>query len=148
MRLWASAMVPLMAHWGVPDMRHAIGYALNWPERAPFGPVARLGPLRHGAIDIRGRPDPDRFPALRLARQVMDLRGHAGAVFNAAKEWRWMNSSLGDCGFLQMAELVDRTIDALLTDSRLTAPVCALETVQQMDHLARVTARDLAARLA
>ena len=31
-------------------------------------------------------PDPDRFPALRLAQQVMDLRGHAGAVFNAAKE--------------------------------------------------------------
>ena len=78
----------------------------------------------------------------------MDLRGHAGAVFNAAKEVALDEFIAGRLRFLQMAELVDRTIDALLTDSRLTAPVCALETVQQMDHLARVTARDLAARLA
>jgi len=136
----------LMAHLGPPDMRHAIGYALNWPERAEL-PVARLDLAAMGQLTFEA-PDPDRFPALRLAQQVMALRGHAGAVFNAAKEVALDEFIAGRLRFLQMADLVDRTIDTLLTDSRLTAPVCALETVQQMDQLARKTARALAVRLA
>jgi 1-deoxy-D-xylulose-5-phosphate reductoisomerase len=68
-------------------------------------------------------------------------------VFNAAKEVALDEFIAGRLRFLQMAALVDRTIDTLLTDSRLTAPVCTLETVQQMDHLARETARRIAADL-
>ncbi|TVS02883.1 MAG: 1-deoxy-D-xylulose-5-phosphate reductoisomerase [Rhodobacteraceae bacterium] len=135
----------LMAHLGPPDMRHAIGYALNWPERAEL-PVARLDLAQLAQLSFEA-PDPFRFPALRLAREVMETRGHAGAAFNAAKEVALDEFIAGRIRFLDMARLVERTIDALSTDSCLTDPVEALETVVAMDQMARDHARRLAAAL-
>ncbi len=132
----------LMAHLGPPDMRHAIGYALNWPRRDDL-PVARLDLARIGSLSFEA-PDPDRFPALRLAREVMELRGHAGTAFNAAKEVALDAFIAGQIGFLDMAALVERTIDSLLSDSGLTDPVTALETIAAMDQMARERARALA----
>jgi 1-deoxy-D-xylulose-5-phosphate reductoisomerase len=42
-----------------------------------------------------------------------------------------------------MAELVERTVDSLLSDSWLKEPVTALETVEAMDHMARIRAQAL-----
>ncbi|MCH8467722.1 MAG: 1-deoxy-D-xylulose-5-phosphate reductoisomerase [Roseinatronobacter sp.] len=135
----------LMAHMGPPDMRHAIGYALNWPERAEL-PVARLDLAQIATLSFEA-PDPDRFPALRLAREVMDIRGHAGAAFNAAKEIALDAFIAGQIGFLGMAELVERTVDSLLSDGGLQDPVTALETVEAMNHMARKRAQALVARM-
>lgn len=131
----------LMAHLGPPDMRHAIGYALNWPVRADL-PVARLDLARIASLTFEA-PDARRFPALRLARDVMEMRGHAGAAFNAAKEVALDAFIAGEIGFLQMAELVERTLDSLLSDHGLAEPVIALETVATMDQMARDCARTI-----
>ncbi|MFN7001828.1 MAG: 1-deoxy-D-xylulose-5-phosphate reductoisomerase [Roseinatronobacter sp.] len=136
----------LMAHMGAPDMRHAIGYALNWPARAEL-PVARLDLAQLGQLTFEA-PDPDRFPALRLAREVMDMRGHAGAAFNAAKEVALDQFIAGRIGFLDMAVLVERTIDSLLSDSGLTLPIESLETVMAMNQMARKVAAGHAAAMA
>lgn len=136
----------LMAHMGAPDMRHAIGYALNWPDRAEL-PVARLDLAQLGQLTFEA-PDPDRFPALRLAREVMEMRGHAGAAFNAAKEVALDQFIAGRIGFLDMAALVERTIDSLLSDSGLTSPVESLESVMAMDQMAREVAGHHAAAMA
>ena len=128
----------LMAHMGAPDMRHAIGYALNWPARAHL-PVARLDLAQLGQLSFEA-PDPDRFPALRLAREVMALRGHAGAAFNAAKEVALDQFIAGRIGFLGMAALVERTIDSLLSNSGLTEPVTSLDSVMAMNQMAREVA--------
>ena len=48
----------LMAHVGPPDMRHAIGYALNWPQRQAL-PVAALDLAAIGTLEFRP-PDPER----------------------------------------------------------------------------------------
>lgn len=135
----------MMAHMGMPDMRHAIGYALNWPDRAAL-PVPRLDFATLRQLDFE-TPDAERFPALRIAREVMDMRGHAGAAFNAAKEVALDEFIAGRIGFLDMARLVDQTLERLMSDSGLTAPVQALETVQAMDQMARTTARELVSRL-
>lgn len=135
----------MMAHMGMPDMRHAIGYALNWPDRAAL-PVPRLDFATLRQLDFE-TPDPERFPALRIAREVMDMRGHSGAAFNAAKEVALDEFIAGRIGFLDMARLVDQTLERLMSDSGLTAPVQALETVQAMDQMARTTARELVSRL-
>ncbi len=135
----------LMAHLGAPDMRHAIGYALNWPARAEL-PVARLDLAQIGSLSFEA-PDPERFPALRLAREVMDLRGHAGAAFNAAKEVALDAFIAGQIGFQGMAALVERTVDSLLSDAGLTDPVVALETVTTMDQMARSRAREIVLRM-
>jgi 1-deoxy-D-xylulose-5-phosphate reductoisomerase len=131
----------LMAHLGAPDMRHAIGYALNWPVRAPL-PVERLDLAVLGQLTFEA-PDTVRFPALRLAREVMALGGHAGAAFNAAKEIALDHFIAGSLGFLQMAELVERTLEALSPNSGLTDVIESLDSVTAMDHLARKTAHDI-----
>jgi hypothetical protein len=81
-----------MAHVGPPDMRHAIGYALHWPERRPAGRAARSGADR--ALTFRA-PGRGALAGAALAREVMERGGLAGAVFNAAKERRSMPSSPG-----------------------------------------------------
>ncbi|AGT08978.1 1-deoxy-D-xylulose-5-phosphate reductoisomerase [Paracoccus aminophilus] len=97
-----------VAHLGMPDMRHAIGYALNWPERRDL-PVARLDLAELGGLSFRA-PDEIRWPALRLAREVMAAGGAAGAVFNAAKEQALDDFLAGHIGFTGMAEVVEETL--------------------------------------
>jgi 1-deoxy-D-xylulose-5-phosphate reductoisomerase len=128
----------IMAHLGAPDMRHAIGYALHWPDRAPL-PVERLDLARLGQLTFRA-PDPARYPALALAHRVMERGGLAGAAFNAAKE-RALDAFIARrIGFTDMAEVVARTLDRL--DAQM-GPIDArfdLDNILQMDHLARCEA--------
>lgn len=130
----------LMAHLGPPDMRHAIGYALNWPARGAL-PVARLDLAALGSLTFEA-PDPARFPALRLAREVMETGGLAGAAFNAAKEVALDHFIAGTIGFAAMAGVVEQTLDRLSSDPGLTIAPSSLDTVLAMDHLARVRAAD------
>lgn len=132
----------LMAHLGAPDMRHAIGYALHWPERRAL-PVERIDLARLATLEFRA-PDETRFPALRLAREVMATGGGAGAVFNAAKEIALDHFIAGGLRFTDMAPLVEATLDAMSREIRLTDAMDSLETVLQTDHLARTRASELA----
>jgi 1-deoxy-D-xylulose-5-phosphate reductoisomerase len=132
----------VMAHMGAPDMRHSIGYALNWPTRATL-PVARLDLAQIATLTFRA-PDLDRYPALRLAREVMARRGLAGAAFNAAKEIALDHFLAGGIGFMQMAEVVERTLDRLDGDLGRSNLPQSLEEVQAMDHLARIRAGEVA----
>jgi 1-deoxy-D-xylulose-5-phosphate reductoisomerase len=135
----------VMAHLGTPDMRHPIGYALNWPQRQPL-PVAKLDLAALGKLTFRA-PDETRYPALRLARDVMEVRGLAGAAFNAAKEIALDQFIAGHIGFMQMAGLVEATLDRLSAETRLGNAAQSLEDVLAMDHLARVRARELAQQI-
>ena len=74
----------MLAHLGPVDMRHPIGFALNWPERRQL-PLDVIDLAEIGSLDFE-RPDLDRFPALGLADEVMSMAGLSGAVFNGAKE--------------------------------------------------------------
>ena len=128
----------LMAHLGAPDMRHAIGFALNWPERAPL-PVNRLDLARIGQLRFE-TPDEERFPALRLAREVMASGGMAGAVFNAAKEIALDAFIAKQIGFLDMADIVEDTLVKMSADPGLNDAAFTLDNVTQSDHLARIHA--------
>ncbi|WP_179379944.1 1-deoxy-D-xylulose-5-phosphate reductoisomerase [Jannaschia marina] len=132
----------LMAHLGAPDMRHAIGYALNWPARAPL-PVARLDLAEVARLDFRA-PDLERFPALDLAQVVMDRGGLSGAVFNAAKEAALDLFIDRRIRFTDMAVLVKRVLDRLEGQGCLDADTLTLDMVLQTDALARRTAHALA----
>ena len=132
----------IMAHLGAPDMRHAIGYALNHPNRSPL-PVARLDFAALGQLSFRA-PDDNRYPALRLARDVMQTRGFAGAVFNAAKEIALDLFIAGKIRFLDMAGLVEDTLTLLSGELSLGNAVLTLEDVQAADHLARIRAHEAA----
>lgn len=134
----------LMAHIGPPDMRHAIGYALHWPERQHL-PVARLDLADIGQLTFRA-PDPNRYPALRLAREVMEIGGLAGAVFNAAKEQALDGFIDGKIGFLDMARVVEETLTNLSSDSHMSAGI-TLENVISADALSRRQAASIIEKL-
>ncbi|KQB17309.1 1-deoxy-D-xylulose-5-phosphate reductoisomerase [Rhodobacter capsulatus] len=131
----------LMAHLGAPDMRHAIGYALNWPDRIDL-PVARLDLAKIGALTFRA-PDDARFPALRLAREVMAMGGTAGAAFNAAKEAA-LDAFIGEeIGFLAMSRLVEAVLAEMTARHGLGKPLDSLDMVMDTDATARALARSL-----
>lgn len=133
----------VMAHLGPADMRHAIGYALHWPARGDV-PVERLDLARLARLSFEA-PDELRFPALRLAREVMALRGKAGAAFNAAKEIALDHFMAGEIGFLDMAAVVEATLERLSGEVALGIPAAGLDEVLAMDHLARTRAAECAA---
>ena len=131
----------LMAHVGPADMRHAIGYALHWPKRGHV-PVERLDLAKLGKLEFRA-PDEVRWPALRLAREVIETGGLTGATFNAAKEVALDAFIGGQIGFMHMAEVVEEVLNRTTNDNRLDNAVITLDMVRKTDHLARQTAKDI-----
>ena len=129
----------LMAHIGPSDMRHAIGFALHHPHRRSL-PVERLDLAKIGTFEFRA-PDDVRWPALRLAREVMERGGMSGAVFNAAKEIALDGFIEGRLQFPQMAEVVEEVLECLIPDTSLIDANMTLDNVAQVDHLARQTAK-------
>lgn len=125
----------MIGHLGAPDMRHAIGYALNWPERRDL-PVARLDLAAIGALHFAA-PDAARYPALGLARAVMATGGLAGAAFTAAKEAALDAFIAGRIGFIAMAGVVEEVLSRLSAAGGLGNRAETLDTVLQMDAEAR-----------
>ncbi len=134
----------LMAHVGAPDMRHAIGFALHYPHRKPL-PVERLDLVKLGQMTFR-EPCETRWPALRLAREVMDAGGLMGAVFNAAKE-RALDAFIAErISFPRMAGVVEDVLSDLSTYESHNPAEITLDKVAEADHLARVRADEIMAR--
>lgn len=128
----------MIGHLGAPDMRHAIGYALNWPDREAL-PVARLNLAAIGQLTFAA-PDPARYPALRLARSVMEIGGLAGAVFNAAKEIALDAFIAGQIGFLDMAGVVETVLERFSATTALGTRPRTLDMILGADREARAVA--------
>ncbi|OSP53640.1 1-deoxy-D-xylulose-5-phosphate reductoisomerase [Pseudoruegeria sp. SK021] len=124
----------LMAHVGPADMRHAIGYALNWPDRRAL-PVERLDLAKIGSLTFR-TPDERRYPALRLAREVMAAGGLSGALFNAAKERALDHFIAGTLKFTDMAVLVEQVLTQTAAESGFRGAL-TLDKVRVADQVAR-----------
>jgi 1-deoxy-D-xylulose-5-phosphate reductoisomerase len=126
----------VLAQLGSPDMRTPIANALGWPERIP-APSPRLDLARLAQLTFEA-PDPERFPALRLARAALDSGGGAPTVLNAANEVAVAAFLERRIGFLDIAATVERTLEAL-PDLR----VAHLDDVYAIDAEARAVARRL-----
>ncbi len=98
-----------LAQLGSPDMRIPIASALAWPERIATSckplDLATIGQLTFE------QPDSIRFPALRLARAAVNEGGAKPAILNAANEIAVAAFLSGDIGFLEIAALVDNTLN-------------------------------------
>ena len=99
----------VLAQMSCPDMRTPIAYSLAWPNRMQ-APTARLDLASLGALSFEA-PDEERFPALRLARQVLAAGGGSSTVLNAANEVAVQAFLDGRIGFLGIAALVEATLD-------------------------------------
>jgi 1-deoxy-D-xylulose-5-phosphate reductoisomerase len=74
----------VIAQLGVTDMRHAIQYALTYPQRYP----TKLPPLDLAALSSLNfeAPDVERFPCISLAYRALNTGGTLPAAMNAANE--------------------------------------------------------------
>jgi len=126
----------VLAQLGSPDMRTAIGYAFAWPHRAHV-PVDRLDFAELARLDFEP-PDENRFPALRLAREAMTTGGTAGAILNGAKEAALDAFIEGRCGFLDIADIVESTLQTRSNASDANS----MEAIIEADRIARTYATE------
>lgn len=98
------------AQLGVPDMRMPIQYAFSFPERLP---------LRGDRLNLFARPleffepDMEKFRCLALAFESIRKGGNMPCILNAANEIVNLAFRQGRCGFTQMAEIIERTMDTV-----------------------------------
>jgi 1-deoxy-D-xylulose-5-phosphate reductoisomerase len=129
----------ILAHLGPSDMRGAIGYALNWPERRDL-PVERLDFARLARLDFHP-VDAGRFPAVGLAYEVLRDGGLGGTVFNAAKEAALDGFLARDIGFLDMCALVEHVTRDLNSEAAGCGAGYDLADVMRLDEAARRASR-------
>jgi 1-deoxy-D-xylulose-5-phosphate reductoisomerase len=100
-----------LAQLGNPDMRTPIAHALAWPQRIDSG-VGLLDLTLHGRLDFE-RPDPVRFPCLRLAREALAAGAAAPCVLNAANEMTVDAFLERRIRFTDIARINEAVLDAL-----------------------------------
>ena len=98
----------VLAQLGSPDMRIPIAHALAWPERMET-PADRLDLARIGNLSFE-KPDLDRFPALRIAREALEGGAAAPIALNAANEVAVAAFLRRRIGFLDIARIVEEAV--------------------------------------
>ena len=101
----------VLAQLGNPDMRTPIAHALAWPERMDSG-VAALDLLAVQKLDFQPA-EPERFPCLDLAYLAADQGGTCPIVLNAANEVAVAAFLDRRIGFMDIATVVDKTLQQL-----------------------------------
>jgi len=127
-----------VAQMGPADMRGPIAYALGYPDRIETGVV----PLELCNIEKLTflRPDERRFPCLRLAYEAIRIGGTMPAIMSVADEVAVEAFLKGEIGFLDMARLVEETMEA-----HEVKGVEDIGDVLEADRWARETARRIVA---
>ncbi|MEC9374658.1 MAG: 1-deoxy-D-xylulose-5-phosphate reductoisomerase [Planctomycetota bacterium] len=123
-----------IAQLGSPDMRTPIQFALTFPTHVRgIAPAIDFTTLSR--LDFQP-PDLDRFPALRLAFDVIDRGGVSGAVFNAANEAAVEAFIAKRIPFGRITELAAAAMRSILGDAR-PGDLRSLDDVRQADQAAR-----------
>lgn len=102
------------AQLGVPDMRLPIQYAFSYPDRLPLS-GERLN-LFGKSLEF-AEPDTDKFKCLALAFAAIRTGGNMPCIVNAANEVVNEAFRSGRCGFLDMADIIERTMGAVAFDA-------------------------------
>jgi 1-deoxy-D-xylulose-5-phosphate reductoisomerase len=131
----------VLAQLSSPDMRTPIASALAWPQRMR-APVERLRLGDIARLDFEA-PDEVRFPALRLAREVIANGGNAPAVFNAANEIAVAAFLEQRIGFLDIAASVEEVLERSVADPDMPRGVGSFDDVYAIDARSRELARKL-----
>ena len=125
----------VLAQMGQPDMRTPIAYGLAWPERIHAG-VAQLNLTQLAGLSF-SEPNFAQFPCLSLAFGAAKAGGTAPTVLNAANEIAVAAFLDARLPYLQIAEVVERTLNAVPA-----VPADSLNTILDVDTRAREIAND------
>ncbi len=100
-----------LAQLGPPDMRAPIACAWAWPGRMNW-PAPTLDLAAYGQLTFEA-PDETRFPALGIARRVLEAGAGAPAAMNAANEIAVGAFLQRRLGFLDIARVVSETLEQM-----------------------------------
>jgi len=123
----------VIAQMGVTDMRHAIQYALTYPERHS----CQLPPLDLTAVSSLHfeAPDPERFPCIRLAYRALSEGGTLPAAMNAANEEAVAAFLDERICLTEISQVIEQVMD-----DHSNQPAKDIQTILDVDHEARLAA--------
>lgn len=124
------------AQLGVPDMRLPIQYAFSFPQRLHLN-GDRLDLFKTQDLQFF-KPDYQKFKCLQLAFDAIRKGGNMSCIVNAANEIVNAGFRKGECGFLQMADIIEETMAKATFDSNPD-----LDVYLQTDAEARCIATEL-----
>lgn len=124
------------AQLGVPDMRLPIQYAFSFPQRLHLN-GDRLDLFKTQDLQFF-EPDYKKFKCLQLAFDAIKKGGNMSCIVNAANEIVNAGFRKGECGFLQMADIIEETMAKATFDSNPD-----LDVYLQTDAEARRIATEL-----
>ena len=136
----------VIAQLGVTDMRHAIQYALTYPERRP-GQLSPLDLTKLGALHFEA-PDFTRFPCIALAYRALRAGGTYPAALNAANEEAVSAFLKGQLRLTDIPLVIERVLDQhegrAVTDLNVVLATDRAARVAAAQEIARVNVADLA----
>ena len=121
------------AQLGVPDMRLPIQYAFSFPQRLHLN-GDRLDLFKTQDLQFF-KPDYQKFKCLQLAFDAIRKGGNMSCIVNAANEIVNAGFRKGECGFLQMADIIEETMAKATFDSNPDLDVY-LQTDAEARHIA------------
>ena len=126
----------VIAQMGITDMRHAIQYALTYPERH----ACQLPPLDLTAISRLHfeAPDVERFPCIPLAYRALSEGGTLPAALNAANETAVSAFIDQRICLTEIPQIVETVLN-----NHQNQPARDIETILAADHAARVAATEV-----
>ena len=124
------------AQLGVPDMRLPIQYAFSFPQRLHLN-GDRLDLFKTQDLQFF-KPDYQKFKCLQLAFDAIRKGGNMSCIVNAANEIVNAGFRKCECGFLQMADIIEETMAKATFDSNPD-----LDVYLQTDAEARRIATEL-----
>ena len=124
------------AQLGVPDMRLPIQYAFSFPQRLHLD-GERLDLFKTQDLQFF-KPDYQKFKCLQLAFDAIRRGGNMSCIVNATNEIVNAGFRKGECGFLQMADIIEETMAKATFDSNPD-----LDVYLQTDAEARRIATEL-----
>lgn len=125
----------VLGQCGWPNMRLPILFALSYPDRVP-NDLKPWNPTETSTLTFEP-PDLDTFRSLHLAREAARIGGTMPCVLNAANEDAANAFLRGECGFLQMMDVVEEVM------SRHTPAPVSLEVLLEFDAWARHEAQSI-----
>ncbi|MBU1378022.1 MAG: 1-deoxy-D-xylulose-5-phosphate reductoisomerase [Alphaproteobacteria bacterium] len=131
-----------LAQLGLPDMRPPIACAFAWPDRLPW-PAPKLDLVTAGPLTFQ-HPDPQKFPALSIAKQALAAGGQAPAAMNAANERAVAAFLDRRIRFLDIPNVVAETLERMdRTESGGALDGDAVERARNTDAAARRVADEV-----
>ncbi|MCK5220014.1 MAG: 1-deoxy-D-xylulose-5-phosphate reductoisomerase [Candidatus Aminicenantes bacterium] len=99
----------IIAQMGIPDMKIPIQYSLSYPERFSSS-SEKLDLAKTGSLEFYN-PDPEKFPSIRMAYEVIEDKKNSGLIFNASNEVAVESFLNGEISFPGIYYVVENMLD-------------------------------------